>query len=108
MDAEVTAIFESELPAILARNAAQAHGFNATYQMHVVGAGSWFLDLSPTGPQVIPGVQPADCTVTTTVEDFHRIRAKPSLGLDLFLTGRMKVVGSTFLATKLHKLFSFK
>lgn len=108
MNVEISQVFEEELPAILLRNAEQARAFNAKYQMHILGAGSWHLDLSPSGPRVSPGEHPADCTVTTTIEDFQRIRANPGLGLQLFMTGKMKVSGKSFLATKLQKLFSFK
>ena len=57
MALDIAKIFNEQLPAILAKNSEEAKSINATYQMNITGAGSWFLDLTSAGPKIEPGEQ---------------------------------------------------
>ena len=46
MAVDIPQLFNEQLPAILAKNAAEATSINAKYQMNITGAGSWHLDLT--------------------------------------------------------------
>jgi putative sterol carrier protein len=108
MPVDIPKLFNEQLPAILARNLEEAKAINATYQMNVTGAGSWFLDLTSAGPTVEAGEKPADCTVTIAADDFQKLQENPAAGMQLFFAGKLKVAGNQVLGMKLQKLFSLK
>jgi putative sterol carrier protein len=109
MPVDTKKLFNEELPAALAKNAEEAKTIGAKYQMNITGEGSWFIDVSATGPKCVPGEEPADCTITITSEDFQKLIENPQQnGMQLFLSGKLKIAGNNMLAMKLNKLFSFK
>ena len=108
MVVDITKLFNEQLPAALARNADDAKGINAKYQINVTGAGSWHLDLTSSGPAVTPGEAPADCTIDINAEDFHKLQENPAAGMQLFFSGKLKISGNQMLGMKLQKIFSFK
>ena len=48
MAVDIPKLFNEQLPAMLSKNSEEAKSINATYQMNITGAGSWFLDLTST------------------------------------------------------------
>ena len=109
MAVEIKKLFGEELPAALAKNSEEAKAIGATYQMNITGEGSWFIDVSATGPKCEPGEQPADCTITIAGEDFQKLLENPQAnGMPLFFAGKLKVQGNQMLAMKLNKLFGYK
>jgi putative sterol carrier protein len=109
MGVDVKKLFNEELPGALARNAEDAKTIGAKYQMNITGEGSWFIDVSATGPKCEPGEQPADCTITISAEDFAKLIENPQQnGMTLFFAGKLKVAGNQMLAMKLNKLFGYK
>ena len=109
MAVDTKKLFNEELPAALAKNAEEAKTIGAKYQMNITGEGSWFIDVSATGPKCVPGEEPADCTITITSEDFQKLIENPQQnGMQLFFSGKLKITGNNMLAMKLNKLFSFK
>ncbi|MGO8992015.1 MAG: SCP2 sterol-binding domain-containing protein [Polyangiaceae bacterium] len=109
MAVDTKKLFNEELPAALAKNAEEAKTIGAKYQMNITGEGSWFIDVSATGPKVEAGEQPADCTITIAAEDFQKLVENPQAnGMPLFFAGKLKIGGNNMLAMKLNKLFSFK
>ena len=109
MAVDAKKLFNEELPAALARNAEEAKTIGAKYQMNITGEGSWFIDVSASGPKCVPGEEPADCTITITSEDFQKLIENPQQnGMQLFFAGKLKIGGNNMLAMKLNKLFSFK
>ena len=109
MAVDTKKLFNEDLPAALAKNAEEARTIGATYQMNITGEGSWFIDVSATGPKCVPGEEPADCTITITSEDFQKLIENPQQnGMQLFFAGKLKIVGNNMLAMKLNKLFSYK
>ena len=109
MGADVKQLFNETLPAALAKNADDAKTIGAKYQMNITGEGSWFIDVSATGPKCEAGEHPADCTMTIASEDFQKLIENPQQnGMQLFFAGKLKVAGNQMLAMKLNKLFGYK
>jgi putative sterol carrier protein len=108
MAVDIAKLFNEDLPRVLAKNSEEAKAINATYQMNVTGAGSWFIDLTASGPKVEAGEKPADCTVTIAADDFQKLQENPAAGMQLFFAGKLKVSGNQMLGMKLQKLFSLK
>jgi putative sterol carrier protein len=108
MTIDIAKLFNEQLPDILTRNSDEAKSINAKYQMNITGAGSWFLDLTSSGPSVTQGEKPADCTVTISSEDFQKLRENPAVGTQLFFGGKLKITGNQMLGLKLQKLFSLR
>ncbi len=108
MAVDIKKIFNEDLPTALAKNAEDARTIGAKYQMNITGEGSWFIDVSPSGPSCVPGEQAADCTITVAAEDFLKLLENPQAnGMPLFFAGKLKVGGNNMLAMKLNKLFSY-
>ena len=108
MAVDIPKLFNEQLPGTLAKHADEVKAINAKYQMNITGAGSWHLDLTSTGPKVVQGEQPADCTMTISADDFQKMYENPAAGMQLFFTGKLKIAGNQMLGMKLQKLFSFK
>lgn len=108
MAVDIKKLFSETLPAGLAANPEDSKTIGAKYQMNITGEGEWFIDVSATGPSCVEGTQPADCTITISAEDFHKLMENPQAnGMQLFFAGKLKVGGNPTLAMKLQKLFSF-
>lgn len=111
MAVDIKKLFNEELPAALAKNAAEAKTIGAKYQMNISGptGGEWNVDVSDSGPSCKPGTGPADCTIGITDEDFQKLVENPQAnGMQLFFSGKLKVTGNQMLAMKLQKLFGLK
>ncbi|WP_394825951.1 SCP2 sterol-binding domain-containing protein [Pendulispora albinea] len=109
MAVDIKKLFNEELPAALAKNAADAKTIGAKYQINVTGEGEWNIDVSDTGPACKAGSGAADCTITIASEDFQKLIENPQAnGMQLFFGGKLKVAGNQMLAMKLQKLFSYK
>jgi putative sterol carrier protein len=109
MAVDTKKLFNEDLPAALAKNAEDAKTIGAKYQMNITGEGSWFIDVSATGPKCVPGEEAADCTITIASEDFQKLFENPQQnGMQLFFAGKLKIAGNNMLAMKLNKLFSYK
>ncbi len=108
MSLDIQTLFDEQLPVVLARNPEKAREINATYQLVIHGAGEWFLDLTSEGPKVERGQKEADCTLTMSAEDFRKLYEKPSAGMQLFFTGRLKIGGNPMIGMRLEKLFSMR
>jgi putative sterol carrier protein len=111
MAVDIKKLFDEELPAALAKNAAEAKTIGAKYQMNIEGptGGKWFVDVSDTGPSCKAGEGAADCTISITDEDFQKLVENPQAnGMQLFFSGKLKVAGNQMLAMKLQKLFGFR
>jgi SCP-2 sterol transfer family len=109
MAVDVQQLFNVELPAQLAKFPDAAKQIGATFQLNITGEGGgwWFIDVSSTGPSVVAGEKPADCTITLTSEAFGELLANPQAnGERLFFSGALTIAGNTMLAQKLSKLFN--
>jgi putative sterol carrier protein len=77
--------------------------------MNITGSGEWFIDVSESGPSIKSGNPGgADCTLTISEEDFQKLQENPQAnGMQLYMSGKLKVAGNPMLAMKLQKLFGF-
>src|SRR5690349_19250728 len=110
MAVDVKKLFNEELPSALEKNAEDAKGIGAKYQMNITGEGEWFIDVSASGPSCKSGTgEGADFTITNAADDFQKLVENPQAnGMQLFFAGKLKVTGNQMMAMKLQKLFSYK
>lgn len=112
MAVDIQNLFNTEIPAAIAKNADAAKEVGAKYQFVITGdgGGEWFIDLTATGPTAVAGNPGgSDCSLTMTSEDFQKLYENPDAnGMQLFFAGKLKVAGNQMLAMKLKKLFALK
>lgn len=109
MAVDIQKLFNEELPSVLAKHPDDAKKIGAKYLMNITGdgGGTWFIDVSDSGPKCESGNPgAADCTITIASEDFQKLYENPQAnGMQLFFGGKLKVDGNTMLAMKLQALF---
>jgi len=109
MAVDTKKLFDEEIPAAIAGNPDGAKEIGAKYQMNITGVGEWFIDVSESGPSCKAGNEAADCTLTIADEDFQKLFENPqAIGMQLYMSGKLKVAGNPMLAMKLQKLFALK
>lgn len=111
MAVDIPKLFNEELPAALQKNADDAKTIGAKFQINIPGEGEWNIDVSDSGPAVKAGSDAADVTIEIPggKEDFEKLMENPqAAGMQLFMTGKLKVTGNQMLALKLSKLFGYK
>lgn len=100
-------LFDTLLPAALAKAPDKAREVGAIYVFKIGGEGEWTVDLKSETPSITKGVTPgAQCTIEVQGSDFMSMLSNPALGMQLFMTGKLRVAGDPMLAMKLQKLFS--
>ncbi|HMU40029.1 MAG TPA: SCP2 sterol-binding domain-containing protein [Pseudomonadota bacterium] len=102
-------LFDTLLPPKLAAAPDKAREINAVYVFKVSGegGGEWTVDLASESPGISKGVKAgANCTIEVANADFVNMLKNPALGMQLFMTGKLKVAGDPMLAMKLQKLFA--
>jgi putative sterol carrier protein len=80
-------------------------GMNASYLFDIEGAGRWTVKVDDGKVDVTEGGDTADCTITTSEENFDRIVAGELNPTSAYMTGKLKVKGDMGAAMKLQKLF---
>ena len=112
MAVDVKKLFNEELPAALQKNAEDAKTIGAKYQMNITGEGSWFIDVSATGPKCVAGTELAagNCTMTIASKTSRSSSKIPQQNWDAALLCRQAQGRrpSQMLAMKLNKLFGYK
>jgi putative sterol carrier protein len=109
MAVDIQHLFNEQLPSQIAAHPDAAKAIGAKFQINITGdgGGEWHIDVSETGPKAVKGNEAADCTITISTEDFHKLLENPQAnGMQLFFTGKLKVAGNVMLAQKLNKLFN--
>lgn len=107
MDAQT--LFNDKVPKALSSNAAKAREIGAVYCFKITGdgGGTWTVDLVSDPPTCASGdAGKAQCSIEVAHEDFKAMLGNPSLGMQLYFQGKLRVTGDPMLATKLQKLFS--
>lgn len=108
MPTSASHLFNELLPPRIEQNKEAAKAIGAVYGFKISGegGGEWTVDLA-NDPKVTAGpVQNAQCTLEIAHSDFMSMLTNPALGMQLFMQGKLKVVGDPMLAMKLQKLFS--
>lgn len=100
-------LFDEILPPRIDGNQDKAKEIGAVYGFKISGdgGGEWTVDL--TAPSVSKGLAGnVQCTLEVAHSDFMSMLNNPAMGMQLFMQGKLKVVGDPMLAMKLQKLFS--
>jgi putative sterol carrier protein len=100
---ETTREFFATLPTRV--DASRTAGMSASYVFDIEGAGRWTVKVDDGNVDVSEGGDTADCTITTSEENFERIVAGDLNPTSAYMTGKLKVKGDMGAAMKLQKLF---
>ena len=81
-------------------------GMSNTYHFDVEGAGQWTVVVRDGKAAVSEGTTgDADCTITSSEENFEKIVSGELNPTSAYMTGKLKVKGDMGAAMKLQKLF---
>ena len=81
-------------------------GMTNTYVFDIQGAGQWTVAVDDGKVDVTEGASAdADCTITTSEENFVKIVDGEQNPTSAYMTGKLKVKGDMGAALKLQKLF---
>ena len=101
MAATVTEFFE-RLKTI---DAAKTAGMHNSYLFDIDGAGQWLVTVADGSIEVEEGSGDADCTISTSEENFMKIVSGEQNPTTAYMTGKLKISGDMGAAMKLQKLF---
>jgi putative sterol carrier protein len=102
MAGSVKEFFES-LPGRV--DASKTAGMSNSYLFDVDGAGTWHVSVDDGQVTVTEGTGDADCTITTSEENFRRMISGDLNPTTAYMTGKLKIKGDMGAAMKLQKLF---
>ena len=80
-------------------------GMTNTYVFDIEGAGVWTVAIADGAVTVTEGAGDADCTFSTSEENFEKIVAGEQNPTTAYMTGKLKIDGDMGAALKLQKLF---
>ena len=80
-------------------------GVNTTYLFDIEGAGKWLVTVEDGTVSVREGEGDADCTISTSEENFEKIVSGEQNPTSAYMTGKLKVKGDMGAAMRLQKLF---
>lgn len=104
--ADTREFFEKYMPEKLTANPALVSSVKAIFQFDVTGAGSWSIDLlNPPGAVTEGATAGAGCVITVGKDDWEKLLDNPGLGMQLFMTGKLKA-SNIGLAMQLQKILA--
>jgi putative sterol carrier protein len=86
-------------------DASKMAGMNNSYVFDIDDAGVWFVTVQDGVVSVREGEGEADCTISTTEENFKKILSGEQNATSAYMTGKLKIKGDMGAAMKLQKLF---
>ena len=101
-------LFDDMIPRGLEKFPDKAREVGSVYAFKILGeeGGEWVVDLTGDPPTCVSGPAPAaDCTIECEHDDFKQMLSDPNSGMELFMSGRLRVSGDPMLATKLQQFF---
>ena len=101
--AETAREFFEGLPARV--DPSRAAEITNSYLFDIDGAGKWLVRVENGQLQVTEGGDDADCTISTSEENFEKIVRGEQNPTTAYMTGKLKVKGDMGAALKLQKLF---
>jgi putative sterol carrier protein len=101
--AESTREFFEGLPA--RGDSSKLAGMNNSYLFDIDPAGKWHVTIADGVVSVREGDGEADCTISSTEENFQRILSGEQNATSAYMTGKLKIKGDMGAAMKLQKLF---
>jgi putative sterol carrier protein len=99
--ATVSEFFES----LKSVDASKTSGMHNSYLFDIDGAGQWLVKVEGGSIDVTEGGGEADCTLTTSEENFQKIISGEQNATTAYMTGKLKIKGDMSAAMKLQKLF---
>jgi putative sterol carrier protein len=95
--------FFEQLPA--RGDASKLAGMSNSYLFDIEGSGQWLVTVEDGAVSVREGEGEADCTISTSDENFQQIVAGELNPTAAYMTGKLKIKGDMGAAMKLQKLF---
>jgi putative sterol carrier protein len=80
-------------------------GMNNTYVFDIEGAGVWTVAVADGSIAVSEGASDADCTFSTSEQNFEKIISGEQNATTAYMTGKLKIKGDMGAAMKLQKIF---
>ena len=80
-------------------------GMTNTYVFDIEGAGVWTVAIADGAVTVTEGAGDADCTFSTSEENFEKIISGEQNATTAYMTGKLKIKGDMGAAMKLQKIF---
>ena len=80
-------------------------GMTNSYVFDIEGAGSWTVKVADGQVTVNEGTEDADCTISTSEENFMKIVRGEQNPTTAYMSGKLKIKGDMGAAMKLQKLF---
>ena len=80
-------------------------GMTNSYLFDIEGAGRWRVDVDDGSVKVTENGDEAECTISTSEENFRKIVSGEQNPTTAYMMGKLKVKGDIAAATKLQKLF---
>jgi putative sterol carrier protein len=99
--ATVSEFFES----LKSVDASKTAGMHNSYLFDIDGAGQWLVKVEDGSIDVTEGGGEADCTLTTSEENFQKIISGEQNATTAYMTGQLRIKGDMSAAMKLQKLF---
>ncbi len=100
-------LFDVALPNGLKANVEMAKSIGSIYCFKISGpnGGTWTVNLKADPPSVKPEADAAaQCSISIADTDFEALLGNPKLGMQFFMTGKLKVGGNQSLAMKLEQV----
>jgi len=101
--AETAREFFESLPTRV--DADKTAGMSNSYLFDIEGAGMWLVTVDDGAVSVREGEGDADCTISTSEENFQKIVSGEQNPTTAYMTGKLKIKGDMGAAMKLQKLF---
>ena len=86
-------------------DASKTAGMSNSYQFDIDPAGRWLVKVDDGSIDVSEGSGDADCTISTSEENFMKIVNGEQNATTAYMTGKLKIKGDMGAAMKLQKLF---
>ena len=86
-------------------DAGKTAGMNNSYLFDIESAGKWLVTVEDGTVSVREGEGEADCTISTSEENFQKIVSGEQNPTTAYMTGKLKIKGDMGAAMKLQKLF---
>lgn len=102
-------LFDSYIPEAFAKQPARVNEIGAVIAFRITGedGGEWTVDAVTKPPTCTSGISDrAQCTVEIDSADLARLLDQPSIGMQLYFQGKIRMKGDPMVAMKLQNLFA--
>jgi putative sterol carrier protein len=104
--ADTREFFEKYMVEKLNTNPGLVSQVKAIFQFNITDAGTWTIDLlNPPGSVTEAANESAGCVITVAKADWEKLLDTPTLGMQLFMTGKLKA-SNIALAMQLQKILA--